>query len=117
MNGLNSNFRSASSLRSPNKPVVPPKPRNIKSSPSPKKSSPEINGVSHVTHSKCNTNGDTPVKMQVKENIYHTDKTENGITIEVPIGVAGDGVYHIVNKIAFLCLPLFILLIHYHQLF
>ena len=59
---------------------MPPKPRNIKSSPSPKKSSPEINGVSHVTHSKCNTNGDTPVKMQVKENIYPTDKTENGIS-------------------------------------
>ena len=59
---------------------MPPKPRNIKSSPSPKKSSPEINGVSHVTHSKCNTNGDTPVKMQVKENTYPTDKTENGMS-------------------------------------
>ena len=57
---------------------MPPKPRNIKSSPSPKKSSPEINGSSHLTNSKCNTNGDTPVKMQIKENIYPTKNTENG---------------------------------------
>ena len=70
--------RSASSLKSPNKPAVPPKPRNIKSSPSPKKSSPEINGSSNLTNSKCNTNGDTPVKMQIKENIYPNKNTENG---------------------------------------
>ena len=72
---------SSSSLKSPNKPAVPPKPRNIsnKSSPSPKKSSPELNGVSHNTNFKCNTNGDTPVKMQVRENIYPIEKTENGI--------------------------------------
>ena len=65
-------------MKSPNKPAVPPKPRNIKSSPSPKKSSPELNGVSHNTNSKCNTNGDTPVKMQVRENIYPIEKSEIG---------------------------------------
>merc|ERR1719264_593386 len=36
--------RSASSLSSPNKPAVPPKPKNISNkTPSPKKSSPELN--------------------------------------------------------------------------
>merc|ERR1712061_206833 len=48
--------RSSSSLKSPNKPAVPPKPRNIsnKSTPSPKKSSLEFNRTSFKS-SKCNT--------------------------------------------------------------
>jgi len=68
-----------------------------------------------------NNDNDWVVDQEIFEAIFpgftFDDETENGITIEVPIGVAGDGVYHIVNKIAFLCLPLFILLIHYHHLF
>ena len=72
--------RSSSSLKSPNKPAVPPKPRNIsnKSTPSPKKSSLDLNGTSFKS-SKCNNNGDNSSKMQLKISSKSSDKNKNGI--------------------------------------
>ena len=58
---------------------MPPKPRNIsnKSTPSPKKSSLDLNGTSFKS-SKCNTNGDTSSKMQFKISPKTSDKNKNG---------------------------------------
>ena len=70
--------RSASSLSSPNKPAVPPKPKNIKSTPSPKKSSPEVkNRIISSGTLKCNTNSDTK-SSEMQPEIIPKMRCDNG---------------------------------------
>ena len=70
-------IRSSSALKSPNKPAVPPKPKHInnKSTPSPKKSSHQLNSNASPT-SKCNGNGDSSSEMQFK------DRSKSSFTFE-----------------------------------
>ena len=71
-------YRSASSLSSPNKPAVPPKPKNIKSTPSPKKSSPEVkNRIISSGTLKCNTNSDTK-SSEMQPEIVPKMRSDNG---------------------------------------
>ena len=71
-------YRSASSLSSPNKPAVPPKPKNIKSTPSPKKSSPEVkNRIISSGTLKCNTNSDTR-SSEMQPEIIPKMRSDNG---------------------------------------
>ena len=71
-------YRSASSLSSPNKPAVPPKPKNIKSTPSPKKSSPEVkNRIISSGTLKCNTNSDTK-SSEMQPEIIPKMRSDNG---------------------------------------
>ena len=62
-------LRSYSALKSPNKPAVPPKPKNInnKSSPSPKKSSQVSNRISPLA-SKSNKNGNNSSEMRPRDH-------------------------------------------------